>query len=86
MPAVAAGAAGVEQVTALGPHGHGALAHGLGAAGDLAGCLTLGRQRRQERADLRLRGASAHDLSHDASGLILVQVVMLHDAADTLLD
>ncbi len=75
--AVSAGADDIEQrrIAEVGPDLYSVPAHGRGAARDFVDGFVLGAQAGQERADLRGRGFSRHDLAHGGVGLLGTEVV-----------
>ena len=62
------------------------LPHGLGAAGDLVGGLSLEAKCDEESADLRRGGRAAHDLAHHRARLVPAQIVPVEEPRETFLD
>ena len=79
MRAVSAGAYDFQHLHARMRHRCGVLPHGRRAAGDLLNGLRLrglGGQRRQKGRVLRRCGFTAHDLIHDAVGLLVAEIAL----------
>ena len=84
--AVAAGAAGVDQVGVRGRRRRHVGAHRPGAAGDLVGRLALHPERDQERGDLGRRGVAGHHLHHRHVRLLAREVAPLDELLDRARD
>ena len=89
MGAVAAGPHNLQHLHAGVGHRNGPFPHGGGTAADLVNGLRLGAlggQRRQKRRVLGLGGLAVHDLAHDGVGLVIAQVLLVHNLCDGLLN
>ena len=86
--AVAACANDVDErcIADVGLDGHGAAAHGRGAAGDFLDGFALDSQRGQESANLSGCRLAQHDLRHGCVGLGLGEVLAREEQVNGLLD
>ena len=80
----AAGAGGVDQVVAAGPHRAREPSHGRGQADQLVDRLALGAQRDQHRRRLHLGRVALHDLGQDGRGLLGGEVAPRGQRVDRL--
>src|SRR2546421_3511323 len=85
MRAVAAGAAGVDEMPVVSDfHRRGELAHHLRRSSDLADRFLLHAQAHDEPGDLRRAELAAHDLAHDVQHLVVEHFPVLDSALDCL--
>ena len=78
--AVAAGAAGVDDVGNLVRHGAHPRPHRLDGAGDLVGAFALHRQRDEQRRDLALGELTVHDPAEERRHLVSPEVFTVEQA------